>query len=165
MDAEHAGRYRTYLQPNGILAFEFQRDGGATAPMSPPALESPPTRLVDVLTPRTVVEVVRAQRAAGVCQQSPAAVAPSPPPTRDDLAARRRALGLSQRDLAAAAGIARGMLAGIERGRRATTGQAGPLLLHTLLRLERKQAASVNPLAVQLREQERQAEEKESNHA
>ena len=39
-------------------------------------------------------------------------------PSGDELRARREALGLSQRDLAAASGLSRGLVAEVERGRR-----------------------------------------------
>lgn len=55
-------------------------------------------------------------------RRRPEARAPLPPddsaPNGDELRARRDAIGISQRDLAAASGLSRGLVAEVERGRR-----------------------------------------------
>ncbi|HET7769930.1 MAG TPA: helix-turn-helix domain-containing protein, partial [Chloroflexota bacterium] len=55
-------------------------------------------------------------------RRRPEARAPLPPddsaPNGEELKARREAIGISQRDLAAASGLSRGLVAEVERGRR-----------------------------------------------
>ncbi|MBI3972798.1 MAG: helix-turn-helix transcriptional regulator [Chloroflexi bacterium] len=72
--------------------------------------------------------------------------APLPPddsaPSGDELRSRRDALGLSQRDLAAASGLSRGLVAEIERGRRRHV-LTRLRLAETLASLERSKPAEV----------------------
>lgn len=86
--------------PNELTGVETR----PAAPASRPAASPPAARFV--VPPR----------------RRPEARAPLPPddsaPSGDELRARREAIGISQRDLAAASGLSRGLVAEVERGRR-----------------------------------------------
>jgi DNA-binding XRE family transcriptional regulator len=68
---------------------------------------------------------------------TPAAVPVGPPaPTAEELRERRDALGIGQRELAAAVGISRGLLSELESGRRTAHAAARVRIGRTLARLE-----------------------------
>ncbi|HXI19096.1 MAG TPA: helix-turn-helix domain-containing protein [Chloroflexota bacterium] len=72
--------------------------------------------------PRLTTQGVAAGRFVAPPRRRPEQRAPLPPddsaPNGDELRKRRDAIGISQRDLAAASGLSRGLVAEVERGRR-----------------------------------------------
>jgi transcriptional regulator with XRE-family HTH domain len=115
---EPVSRYVTEVGPTGLKRI-VRRDGASlgtvTAPTPRPRLERPQEEL------RLRVERFGPQRRIRYFSSTKKTRPPeSACPTGDLLRARREALSLSQRDLAAASGVQRGVITDIESGRRNT---------------------------------------------
>lgn len=93
----------TPVRPAAVSATPASIDSDATTPPPPPG----PIRK------ERVIEAIRARA-------TPRAALPpdDSAPDGDELRRRREAVGISQRDLAAASGLSRGLVAEVERGRR-----------------------------------------------
>lgn len=123
---------------HGYPLASYLRTDRPAAPEAGRAAEADAAYLLRMAAPKRSAAAVAARRALV------AAAGPGPArPTPDDwrragalLRARREALGLSQRDVAAAAGVSRSALAALEAGQRTVGAVAGGRIAEALARLE-----------------------------